>query len=228
MHLAKYDAILLHRNNIVAISVVVTIIYAAVFRALSALGDMEKLLVLIIFNDPALLGFLFVGVMVLFEKNENTLQALAVSPVSLRRYILSKSLVLTFIAVLCCFGMAVAGYGWGFHVGHFAAAATLSTLLFSFLGFVAVAGQSSFNRYILRAVGGILFVSLPFVGYFGLVPHHWFVLFPTQPVIDLFGFAFADSVTSQDLLLAYGLSVGWCLLAFRAAEHLMAKNFGTP
>ena len=66
-HLVKFDFLLINKNQITVISLIVTAIYVGVFKGLSVLGNIEKLLVLIIFNDPALLGFLFVGVMVLFE-----------------------------------------------------------------------------------------------------------------------------------------------------------------
>ncbi|MCU0397747.1 MAG: hypothetical protein MUC73_06555, partial [Cyclobacteriaceae bacterium] len=95
LHLLKFDFILLNKNKIITISILVTAIYVGVFKGLSYLGNMEKLLILVIFNDPALLGFLFVGVLVLFEKNENTLDALAVTPIKISNYILSKSISLT-------------------------------------------------------------------------------------------------------------------------------------
>ena len=118
-HLIKHDFMLLLRNKIIAVSVVVSILYVLIFKAISDWGDVDKLLVLVIFNDPALLGFLFVGVMVLFEKNENTLQVLAVSPLKISNYILSKSITLTSIAIGCCFLMAFASKGCNFNFFHF-------------------------------------------------------------------------------------------------------------
>ncbi|MBK6524290.1 MAG: hypothetical protein IPG07_01325 [Crocinitomicaceae bacterium] len=67
-HFLKHDFMLLNRNRIIQISALVTLIYIAVFKGLSTFGNMDQLLVLVIFNDPALLGFLFIGVMMLFEK----------------------------------------------------------------------------------------------------------------------------------------------------------------
>ena len=90
LHLIQFDFLLVHKNKVITISFLVTAIYVGVFKALSGLGNIEKLLVLVIFNDPALLGFLFVGVLVLFEKNENTIQALSVTPIQISQYILSK------------------------------------------------------------------------------------------------------------------------------------------
>jgi fluoroquinolone transport system permease protein len=224
-HLLKHDFRLLSRNNVITISVIVTTIYVGVFKLLATLGNIEKVLVTVIFNDPALLGFLFVGVMVLFEKNENTLQALAVSPIKIKNYILSKSISLTLVSLACCFAMAISGYGMNFNLFHFSLAAIFTTMVFSFLGFIAVAGQSNFNQYILRALGIILFLSLPFLGYFDLVAEIWFVLFPTYPAIKLFDFAFQEIVPFREMFLIYLVSAFWMYLTFKWALLTISKNF---
>lgn len=223
-HLLKFDFLLINKNKIITISLVVTVIYVGVFKALAAMGNIEKFLVLVIFNDPALLGFLFVGVMVLFEKNENTLQALSVTPIKISNYILSKSISLTVVSLVCCYAMVIAGYGLDFNFIHFTTGTILTTFIFSMLGFVAVAGQSSFNKYILRALGIILFLTLPFLGYFGLVPKIWFILFPTQPAIDLYNLAFSTSATSSEILIAYALCIIWAVVTFVWAKQAITKN----
>lgn len=223
-HLLKFDFLLITKNKIIPISLVVTAIYVGVFKALAAMGNIEKFLVLVIFNDPALLGFLFVGVMVLFEKNENTLQALSVTPIKISNYILSKSISLTVISLICCYAMVIGGYGLDFNFLHFTAGTILTTFIFSMLGFVAVAGQSSFNRYILSALGIILFLTLPFLGYFGFVPKTWFILFPTQSAIDLYDLAFSANVPFSQMLFAYSLCFFWVIVTFIWAKHAITKN----
>lgn len=224
IQLLKFDFLLINRYKIFTISIIVTAIYIGVFKLLAAMGNIEKLLVLIIFNDPALLGFLFVGVMVLFEKNENTLQALSVTPIKIGSYILSKSISLTVVSLVCCYAMVIGSYGFDFNFIHFTIGTILTTFIFSMLGFVAVAGQSSFNKYILRALGIILFLTLPFIGYFGLVPKIWFILFPTQPAIDLYNLAFSTYATYVEILIAYVLCIIWAVVTFLWAKHSMTKN----
>lgn len=224
LRLLKFDFILLNKNKIITISILVTAIYVGVFKGLSYLGNMEKLLILVIFNDPALLGFLFVGVLVLFEKNENTLDALAVTPIKISNYILSKSISLTFLSIVCCLAMVIAAHGFQFHIFHFTMATILTTLIFSMLGFIAVAGQSSFNQYILRALGIILLLSAPFLSYFDVVPRYWFILFPTQPAIDLYSHSFEAKARDNNLLMAYGLCIGWIGITYTWALRVMTKQ----
>jgi fluoroquinolone transport system permease protein len=223
-HLLKFDFLLINKNKIITVSLIVTAIYIGVFKALAAMGNIEKLLVLVIFNDPALLGFLFIGVMVLFEKNENTLEALAVTPIKISNYILSKSIALTSVSLFCCYAMVIAGYGLDFNFIHFTAGTILTTFIFSMLGFVAVAGQSTFNKYILRALGIILLLSFPFLGYFELVPKIWFVLFPTQPAIDLYDLSFSTHPSASEILTAYLLCIIWSIVTFIWAKYAVTKN----
>jgi fluoroquinolone transport system permease protein len=223
-HLLIYDFILLQRNKIIGISLAVTALYTGAFQGLAMLGDMEKLLILVIFNDPALLGFLFVGVMVLFEKNENTLQALAVSPMEIQWYILSKASALTLISLFCCFAMAFATKGFDFQYIHYAFASMLTTYLFSFIGFMVVAGESIFNNYILKALGVILLLSTPFLGYFDVLPAVWFVLFPTQPAIDLYQISFEKNTDNEHIIYTYTLLIFWTMASYFGALKLMKKN----
>ncbi len=225
IHLLKHDFALLWRNNVLAIALVLTLIYIGVFKGLTYLGNVEQVLVLIIFNDPALLGFLFIGVMVLFEKNENTLQALAASPIGWGSYIVSKSVALTLVSVFCCWGMVIAGRGFQFNFVHFTSAVLLTTLIYSFLGFVVVADQSKFNAYILRSTGVIILSALPFLGYFGVFPGYWFVLFPTQPPIELFKLAFSEHFSLLQLIFAYGGCGLWAVLLYGWARRRVIKNF---
>jgi fluoroquinolone transport system permease protein len=223
MHLMKFDFMLLNKNKIITVSVVVTMVYVIIFKGLSQMGNPEKLLVLVIFNDPALLGFLFVGVMVLFEKNENTLEALAVTPITTPNYVLSKTIALTVISLFCCFAMVLTAYGTEFNSFHFAMATLLTTFIFSMLGFIAVAGQTNFNTYIMRALVIILLMSVPFLGYFEVSSPLWFVAFPTQPAIALYNLAFTKNILWQDVLLAYGGSLFWAFATFRWALASFSK-----
>ena len=76
----KWQFALLHKNNIIAISVAVTAIYALIFLAIKDLGNMDKFLTVLILNDPAIIGMFFIGVAILMEKKQQVLMALFVTP----------------------------------------------------------------------------------------------------------------------------------------------------
>ena len=222
-HLLTWEFKLLNRNKVIPISVAVTVLYLLAFQGLQHLGDLDKLLILVIFNDPALLGFLFVGVMVLFEKNENTLQALSVSPMQAHNYLLSKGISLTIISVLCCLAMAWVVKGLQFNHLHFIAASIFTTGIFAFMGFVVVAGVNSFNRYIIRAIGVIFLMLLPFLSFFDLAPYWLFVWLPTHACIALYSASF-DTTSTGMLLYAYLANIAWLALAYYAAYQAFSKH----
>ena len=227
LHLLKHDLILLSRNNIIAISVIVTAIYTAIFMWLSGMDEAEKVLVVVIFNDPALIGFLFAGVIVLFEQNENTLQALSVTPLTKAQYILSKSVALNIVATACCLAMATAAVGTAFNFLHFTMATVLTTFMFTFFGFMMVAGETTFNRYILKAAGLLILMAIPFLGYFGMVSRTWFLWMPTQPAIDLFSASFAEDTPAGIILYAYMALVFWVCLTFYLSRKMIEKSFNS-
>ncbi len=222
--LLPLDFLLLLRYKVIGISIAITLIYIGAFMLLSNLGNIEKVLILLIFNDPALLGFLFVGVMVLFERNENTLQALAVSPIAPSHYILSKTIALGLIALFCCWAMAIAAMGWDFNFFHFSMATLFSSTIFSMFGFIVVAKESTFNNFIIKSLVVIVFLSLPFLAYFDICSLHWFWVFPTQGLILLFQYAFADAPPLL-LLLAYSLCLFWLLLGYWGAKRAITAMY---
>jgi fluoroquinolone transport system permease protein len=225
-HLMGLDLRLLFRYKIVLISALVTLLYVLVFRFATGLGDIHRLLVLVIFNDPALLGFLFVGVMVLFEKNENTMQALSVLPFHLRYYVLSKTIVLSVLSLLCCYSMWFAASGRQADHFLFVSAVLLSTAMFSFLGFVAVAGQKRFNDFLLRAIGIIVLLCLPFLGFFEVLNKWWFCWMPTMPAIELFDMALhPGKYSSPFIVLMYVLLSAWTFLLYMTAVKKITENF---
>ena len=224
IHLVKHDFRLINRNNIIAISIFVSALYIGLFLALKSLGNVERFLVLVIFNDPVLLGFLFVGIMMLFERNENTLEALSVSPMRIRNYVLSKTMALTLVALLCCIAMVISGYGTNFNWIHFIMGTILTTIMFSFIGFVVVAGQKSFNHYMLRAIGVIILLGVPFLGFFELTSKIWFLLFPTTPAIELIALSFAKDPSLQSIWVAYLPTLLWCLIFYKWAIVKIEKH----
>lgn len=222
-HLIKWDFVLLARNQIILISGIVTIIYIGIFQAIKGIEEVDKVLVLIIFNDPALLGFIFVGVSVLFEKNENTLQALVVSPLKEVNYILSKTIALTLISLGCCLIMALAAKGPNFQWVHYSAATIGTTALFGFVGFILISNVRSINEFILKSALLFIVMGLPFLGYFEVIDRVFFLIFPAQPAIDLFNASFVQTPWNKLLFGYMGLLI-WNVIGFRLALRAFRKN----
>lgn len=72
---------------------VAVLVYAGPFLPRQAAG-------LIIYSDPAVLGFFFLGALMMLEKAEAARTALAMTPVTASDYVWSKALTLTAVAVV--------------------------------------------------------------------------------------------------------------------------------
>ena len=74
------------RYRIVAVAAMITALYAIGFQ-LAPERPSETVVVVLVFSDPTTIGFLFVGVLVLFERGAGTLGAVVVTPLSTAQYL---------------------------------------------------------------------------------------------------------------------------------------------
>nr|MDT0662020.1 hypothetical protein [Micromonospora sp. DSM 115978] len=179
-----WDLRLLARYQIATVAIAVTVLYVVLFRAVPA-ARTDAVTVLLVFSDPTMIGFLFVGVMVLFERGANTLQAVVVTPLSTGQYLWSKAIALTTVAVPCGLAMTVASHGTDVQPVPVILGVALSSLLFVFVGVVAVARVRSVNEYLLIVPVFLIPAVLPILDTLGVLESPLFYLFPTQASLVL-------------------------------------------
>ncbi|MGB3589528.1 MAG: hypothetical protein WBA23_23480 [Tunicatimonas sp.] len=219
-NLLRWDLLLLHRNQLIVISLALAGLYLGVFYLLKDLGNLEKLLVLLIYNDPVVTGLMFIGALVLFEKDQHTLEALAVSPLSTDTYLWSKAISLTLVALGTSLMMAWAGYGWQFQYVHFVTGVIGASLFYIFLGGWVVAQTNSFNQFLVRMIPLLILTALPFIPFFGAAPSVWFYPIPSYPSILLLQATFED-ISVMELVYAYGYGT----LAVVGSYYLARASF---
>jgi len=186
----RWDFLRQFRYNILYAAILVTLIYILILLNLPENPYREKILIFLIFNDSSGLGMFFVGALFLFERSENTLQALWVTPLPLRFYILSKTLTLAAAATLSGLVIALAVYGWHFNYLFFIAGLWLTASLFTLLGLALVASCRNFNQYLLRVAGVLVPVALPFLNFFEVTNTLWWYILPSQGSLLLLEAAF--------------------------------------
>lgn len=211
--------------------------YAAAFVALVWVAALRQLpqtaldvgVPLIIFVDLAAIGFYFIAGMVLFEKGEQTLAALVVTPLRFGEYIASKLTTLTLLALVVSLAVAVASYGLGFNLALLAAGVALTSLITLLVGFVTVAPYRSISRYLLPSQLYLLPLILPLAVY--LLPDLpvWYLL-PTYGSLLMLQGAFT-SITLGQLIYALVYQAVWIVgllwLARRAfRRHVVARQGG--
>lgn len=180
-------------------------------------------IVLIIFSDPAVLGFFFTGGLVLFEKRQGTLEALTVTPLAVREYLLSKVASLTGLALLTSVAIVLAGFGTAVNWPYFIVGVALTSIIYVLIGIVAVVRFKSINEYFLTALIYLTFLEVPLLGLFGIWEHPVFYLFPAQASIILIRAAFRETAQWQ---LAYAVPylMVWSAIAYHLAHRQFKKH----
>ncbi|MGH7551665.1 MAG: hypothetical protein ACREMQ_01390 [Longimicrobiales bacterium] len=166
--------------------------------------------------------FFFVAGLLLLDRDEGVLTALAVSPLSPGRYLASRTITLTALAtaetiaiVWIAFG---AGGSWPLILGGTAALGTLYT------GFGAVVAvrYRSVNALLLPASMMVIALLLPLLPHLRLAPRAAFLLHPVEPPLTLLRAGYGSGGPAE---VAYGLlgSLVWCAVAFAWGRSGIAR-----
>lgn len=110
----------------------------------------EEAASIMIYSDPAAMGLFFMGAIVLLEKSQRVLNALAVSPVKVSEYITAKIASLLFISVLVSLVITLAAGLKNIPVVLITTA--LTSIIFTLLGLIVATKINSLNQYIIATV----------------------------------------------------------------------------
>lgn len=226
-NMLKWEFTLLYRYKIIHISILSVILY---FLTTQAIEDMNRPIFhsLLLFFDPAIIGIMFVGALVLFEKSENVLQALVITPMKTDDYLLSK---ITSLTILSCISagifitlMNIFG-GIDFNVFFLASGIILTSILLILLGFILVSRVKSINEYLMAMA--LVFLGLtfpPMLHLSGLYENVIFYLWPTQASLLIFRGVFNEAVL-ETWEIAYGIiyQIVWIGILFFLARKAFYK-----
>lgn len=213
----KWDLKLIVKYNIALIAFIITTLYVAAFFAFNTAGY-EKIIAMLIFSDPVMYGYIFISVMVLFEKDAGTLKALAVTPLSTKRYILSKAIAFTLLSTVTSTIMLLASRPVYVNYGNFFIAVISSSMLFIFIGIISISRVRNFNQFIVIIPMIMMPVALPFLNFFGVTDSLWFYIIPTQACLILFEAAIAP-IETWKLIYSIIYLLFWNYLAFIYAQR---------
>jgi len=180
----------------------------------------EKAASIMIYSDPAAMGLFFMGAIVLLEKSQRVLNALAVSPVKVSEYITAKIVSLVFISVLVSLVLALAAGLKNIPVVLITTA--LTSIIFTLLGLIVATKISSLNQYIIATVPLEIICFIPPIIYL-FAPTDIMRWYPLNGSIALI------SNGSQNLFYDIGLLLIVIVLLFIVAGHTtmrMWKSLG--
>ncbi len=227
----KWEFLLQLRNMVVPVSFVTIILYIAVLYFIPAIKS-DFFYTVFLFFDPALLGITFVGILVLFEKTENTLNALNVTPMEMRDYILTKITSLTILAVLASvlfvvllyFLLEVTFNNFALSFFFLLVGITLTSVFMTLVGFIIVSRYTDLNDYLMGMAGVILLLMIPpMLQLSGFFDSMLFYIVPTQASFVLLLGVFQE-VETWEIIYAVAYLAFWIALCYFLAKKAFYKN----
>jgi fluoroquinolone transport system permease protein len=171
------------REHVYFFTVLSTLAFATVLLLLPGHAP-DTVVTAILFLDPAVVGTGFVRGIVLMERSQNTLSALAVSPARPFDYVASKIVTLTFLTFAGGMALVCVAY-WPLtpdRVVRFVIAMAFTGALATVGGVVLVATANSMNHLLARAFPVSVVLYLSFLAHFKAVDGVWaWLLFGLNP-----------------------------------------------
>jgi len=225
----KWDFILQYRYKIIHLSIASVIAYYLAIKAVEGavpLITQGRFSSMFLFFDPITIGIVFVGALVLFEKTENTLHALSVTPMKMRNYFLSKIISLTALSVGSGLLFTFLVHGFEFNYLYMLLGIVPTTVLFILLGFVLVSRCNSLNEYLLTMAGAFLLMFIPPLLYtLGIFDSVVFYLWPSHASFVLLEGVFIEgAVTLYEGVYAVGYLALWTIASYFLAKRAFYRN----
>ncbi len=210
----KWQLLIFWKNNLLTMIIAITAVYTVLIYAGRSNENLEKFITLLIYNDPAIIGFIFIGLSIIHEKDQGVQAALFVAPVSYHIFLLSRIITLSLIGCLGAVAMVFAAKGTSFNLVHFSVGAFATCVLFSFVGIFVVSFTTDVLQFFLRGAALLVLMSLPLLNYFELTDLGFLRLFPVHGGLDLIVNSYQASPSVAGLIFGYVSIAVWIPLSY--------------
>ncbi|MCG3420659.1 ABC transporter permease [Oceanobacillus jordanicus] len=206
-----YDIKIQFRHGLYAVYMLVSLFYII---ALHQIPEQYREIagIFITFSDPGVLGFFFIGGLVLLEQNQNILDNLFITPYKVEEYIFSKALSLTVLSVLTSYIIHISVFGVSHYLVLFLVGVFLTSMFFTIFGLgVAVRCHTLNGFFFLSSIYSLIFL-LPLLEITGM-DHFLFMLLPTKGALLLISSGF-HSITTWEAIYSVVMLLSWGVIAF--------------
>lgn len=211
LSLIKNDIKFQVKHGFYQIYIVVTLLYIILLRIVEA-SFRSFIATTIIFSDPSVLGFFFIGGVVLLEKNQNIYQSIFVSPLKEEEYLISKVISFALISVISSLAIAFSINGFSFNIVLFMLGVLLTSAFFTLMGFILVSRTNTINEYLISSPL-ISILILPMLEFLKIYSSPIFNFFPAKASLNLIYGSFLGANNIQVILSIVNL-VAWIIFAF--------------
>jgi fluoroquinolone transport system permease protein len=215
--LIKGELLRLNKYRVTTVSLLVAFVWGLVLYFIDDMNILEQMLPTIIMIDATMMSVIFIGSIMFFEKSEQTISTLLVTPTSMDEQILSKVIANTIHMLLSSMLIILVFYFVkGVTVNFFWMIPILiiSIAFHSLLGYVFSYHSKDFTSMLLGVMMFIIFLSIP------SILHQFNILFkgdfwryallitPAQASAELIALGFGGEFT-----LASAISLVWLIVA---------------
>lgn len=181
---------------------------------------------LVVFSDPSVVGFFFIGGIIMLEKVQGVLQYIAVTPLRPVEYLLAKVISLSVLAEAAGLAITAVTYRGSVNWLLLAAGILLTSVSFTLCGFAAAADCDTVNRYFIKMIPYMLFMVLPCFSAAGF-PYSWLLdIFPGAAGLKLVLGAFNGIGAAGAVLYTIYLTLFDILVFFKIAGALSRMGGG--
>ncbi|CAM3643585.1 ABC transporter permease [Marinicrinis lubricantis] len=182
----------------------------------------ESAAVIILFSDPAALGFFFIGGIILLEKSQGIYSPLFITPIRLGSYLWSKALSLGMLSVVAGGSIHVIHFPMGYESIYVFSGLLLSSIFFTLLGTGVAAACHTLNRFFFLSPLYASWLMLPLLGYFGIYETSLYSLLPTHSALVLLQASY-DPFSVWTLIWAYAVLLFSIVMVYFWAAKKMKR-----
>ncbi len=219
----KQDFRFQFRHGFYYIYAAVTLVYSIILRLIPE-AFRPRIAADLIFSDTAVLGFFFIGGIVLLERSEQLLESLFISPLRIHEYILSKIISLGTLAFSCSVILLIVSELRDAGLIMIILTGTLlSSAIFTAMGVVISAKAKTVNQYFLFSIGFMILFLPAVIDITGIFRSRLFYIFPIRGIADLLLKANSSEDVST-LVPAYISMLAWSAVSFYAAGKTLKSS----
>jgi len=223
----RLDSRLQSRYKVYLIVVGAAVFLGLTLRAVVTPDQLNFFMPVLVMYGVSVTTVFLVGVLLLLERGEGTLDVVMVSPLRPGEYLASKLITLVSLALVESAVMAIIAYGLGFSFGWLVLAVVMRASMGVAVGVAVGVRYRSITHFLLPGILASLAFDFPNFWYFEIWPSPLFYLWPSMPPLLLAKSAFLPTDPLQ-VVYAFvygGLVVGIFLLwASRSIDRFVVRG----
>ncbi len=220
----RLDMTVQARSKLYVIAIGVAVVLGLFVRILIPADLVSYFLPIFYLSAVSGTAYMFVGGMVIFEKDEGTLDAQIVTPLRMDEYLSAKSISLLIVVLMESALVLFIGYGFtGYDPVPLLIGLITLPLGFTLGGFIQVSRYDTVTDFIVYAIPVILVTQLPLLDYTGLAPSLLWYVIPTMGPLLLLKAAFTE-IAAWQWVYALIVSVASIFALFWWARHAFQRN----